>query len=360
MVLLLEVIRLARTPRNVIASHELATDSELRFLTMRKKVVVLGASEPVGLSLVEQLSKNEPEWEVNAVIPEGETLEQLEKDNVVVLNADIQDFEALQAVVDEMDVVYSCYELPQNTRKYWVEHWPPLIDNLLAVTSEERPLVFCDNLYAYGPGTQICTTTLPLKGSELSKPELRALMREKFKERMYESPKSIVVVGGSDLFGPGMGSKSFLGELFIERMVKGKKPLAIGSCENMHDFCYVPDLAHAAHLVSGQKDAYGRFWVCPHSVRGESMEDIAEEVNNHLDEEVEGVRVIAPWMLKSMSLFTTSSAELKEMLPWWIHDYTVDDREFTELFGVQATPFELAIKQTVQSYTSNAETYTFE
>ena len=116
----------------------------------------------------------------------------------------------------------------------------------------------------------------------------------------------------------------------------------------MHDFCFIPDFANALYVASQREDAYGKFWICPHSIHTETLEDIADEVNGHLDKEVEGFRVVSPWMLSSMSYFTSSSVELKEMLPWWTEDYTVQDSQFCEAFHVKATPFEEAIKQTVQ------------
>jgi hypothetical protein len=61
-------------------------------------------------------------------------------------------------------------------------------------------------------------------------------------------------------------------------------------------------------------------------------------------------------MVYAMGLFMTLMAELKEMLSFWTNDYTVDDSELCETFGVQATPPEVALKAYVDFYkTKNKE-----
>mmetsp|Transcript_13968 Transcript_13968/g.32403 ORF Transcript_13968/g.32403 Transcript_13968/m.32403 type:complete len:418 (+) Transcript_13968:44-1297(+) len=306
-------------------------------MTRCKKVVVFGSSGAVGSCLVGIIAKNHPDWEVVGV-PCSDRLG-------AVLDV-LEDLDSMEELTSNVDMVYSCVELPRYQRSYWAEHWPAILENLFKVTSIAKPLVFCDNLYAYGPGTNISTNSKTLLASTKTKPEIRAYLRRKFEARMILSPRSLVVIGASDLFGPDM-EDSLLGENFICKMLKGIKPSAIGRREVMHDFCYVPDLARALYLVSVNPNAFGRFWICPHSIHGETMEEIAEEVNKHLDEEVHGVRFISSWMLRSMALVSNESRELIEMLPWFVSDYTVNNGEFCDMFGVAPTRFEKSIEETV-------------
>lgn len=324
-------------------------------MTNISKVIVFGSTGAIGTSLIEILTEKQPTWEIVAVSRSGPTMDsslaKLQLSRVTIVKGDVEDKDCVQELCKDVQLVFCTVGFARYERKYWSEHWPIVVDNLLAATDESKPLVFCDNLYAYGHGTNLSTSSPTVTPSKASKPQIRALLREKFQARMDASPHSIVVVGGADFFGPNVTFTSFLGDIFVGKMVQGSKPLAVGTADALHDFCYTKDFANALYVASIHPEkAYGRFWICPHSLHNKTLRQIAQDVNQVLDKKIEGITVLPVFMVYIMGLFMTFMAELKEMLLFWTKDYTVDDSEFCEMFGVQATPPEEALREYVDFY----------
>lgn len=325
-------------------------------MTDKKTVVVFGASGAIGTNLIQIASQERPNWSIKAVSRSGSAskcrLGSLDLPNVEMVKGSVENLDDCKSLTENSDIVVSAIGLARYEAKHWAEHWPIIVKNLFEVTSSDRPLIFCDNLYAYGPKVDIDTSTETVPATLTSKPGVRATMRQTFAQRMLDAPQSLTVVGGADFFGPHVTDKSFLGDTFTGNMVGGKKPLAIGTAQAVHDFCYAEDFARALFVTAIRpKKAAGKFWICPHSIHGMTMESIAQAVNGHLDTPVQGMQVLPTFMVHILGWFMTFMRELKEMLPFWTNDYTIrGDRDFTETFGVEATPMDKAIQATVDFY----------
>ena len=320
-----------------------------------QKVIVFGATGAVGTHLVTIISKNQPSWEITAVSRSSTNTMFADLPNVKVVQGDPNKKEDVLNFSADKDIVYSCIGFPRYERKYWAENWPIIADNLLEGSSQTKgqKLVFCDNLYAYGANQKISSSTPSVSPSSKSKPAIRALLRQKFQARMEQRPNSIVVVGGADFFGPLVTSASFLGDTFTKAILNDRKPIAIGSSKAIHDYCYVPDFSNALYLASISEQAYGRFWICPHSIQGKTMNEIASDIASLAGKKTnQKVQVLPGWSLRLLSPFVPFLGEMVEMLPFWKYDYSVDDSDFLKTFHVSATPYEEALKSYIQFYES--------
>lgn len=324
--------------------------------SLNKKVIVFGSTGPIGTNLIQIIANEQPSWQIVAVSRSGpqskSVLASLKLDNVEIVKGDVELLEDVQSLTDSVDLVYCCIGFEKYERKYWAKHWPPVIDNLLAVTSETRPLVVCDNLYAYEAGINMSTSSKLIEASLKSKPAIRSFVHQKLQLRMDSQPKSVTCVGGADFFGPHVHN-SFLGDTFFGSMVlKGQKPLAIATDKAIHDFCYAKDFANALYIASIHDRAYGRFWICPHSIHNMSMHDIATEVSKILSEGTTPtkVQVLPVFLVKMLAVVMPSLSEMKEMLPLWTKDYSVNDSEFCQEFDVEATQMREALSVTVEYY----------
>jgi nucleoside-diphosphate-sugar epimerase len=348
---------LHKTRQFVVTNHT-AKQSRIMSATV-SKVIVFGATGAIGTSLIEIIHEKQPTGEILAVSRSGPNDDSpLAKiPQVTIVKGDVEDLETVQELTKDVQLVFCTVGFTQYESKYWAKHWPVVVDNLLAVTNESRPLVFCDNLYAYGPCTNISPSSPAVSPSTNSKPAIRALLHQKFQGRMDTLPKSIVVVGGADFFGSGVTNMSFLGDTFVGKMVRGNKPLAIGTVDATHDFCYTKDFANALYIASvNPNEAFGKFWICPHSIHDMSMRQIADQVNALLESPVKGVSVMPTFMVYVLSPFMGFMKELKEMLPFWTKDYSVDDSDFCDTFGIAATPPHDALREYVEFYKSIQET----
>lgn len=325
-----------------------------------KTIIIFGATGAIGTTLIEIVTLKNPDWKVLAASRsggKGSHLASMQLPNVTLLQANIEDLEDAKRVMTEnnVDMVFSCIGFPKYEAKHWAEHWPIVVANLLEITSTVCPLVFCDNLYAYGATTNISSKTALVEPSLKTKFGVRAKLRKDyFEPRMKEAPQSITVVGGADFFGPRLDGKSFLADLFVGNIVKGDKPMALGSSSVKHDFCYTHDFSNALYTVAtNPSKSMGRFWICPHNIQGKSLDEIAAIVHKLNGTTDKGISVLPKFMMSILGLFVGDLKNMKEMMPWWTKDYTVDDSEFLSTFqGVKATPMNDALQETIDYYKS--------
>ena len=317
------------------------------------KVLIFGATGPIGTNLIEIICKEQPNWSILAVSRTGgesSRLARLNLPQVTMVKSDIENLEDARQLTQDVDLVYCCIGL-QYEAKYWAAHWPVIVENLLQVTSITRPLIFCDNLYAYGATTDISPDSKIVSPSLKSKPGVRSILHETFQRRMQSDPGSIAVVGGSDFFGASSEGKTVMGEMVLSLIAKNKRAMAFGNAKMKHDFCYVPDFSNALYLVSVNREvAMGKFWICPHSIKGLSMSESASKAYSLVDRKDKGVQVLPVFMVSVMGCFLTFMREMKEMMPLWTNHYTVDDSAFCSTFSVQATPIDEALRETIEYY----------
>jgi nucleoside-diphosphate-sugar epimerase len=326
-------------------------------------VTVFGATGAVGKSLICQLQEMHPEWRIRAICRSGKPTSSAagasnadSASKVTWKDGDIMDLSSVQECVQDSRLVFSCLGFVQYERKYWASHWPRVVENLLQVCRQDRSLIFCDNIYAYGTDHDTIRRSSSLvPPSFTSKPGIRTHLHTMFSRHMKDYPGTVTVLGSADFFGPGVGEKSVLGDNFTGKIVQGQKPLAIGSVSHVHDFAYVPDLARAMIVASTNPKAYDQFWIVPHSIHGKTLQEIANDVaqmaSSQTNTKPVKISVYGSWSCRLLSLVVPVLGEMVEMMPFWTKDYRVDDLDFIETFAMSATPYDEALKELIQSYT---------
>lgn len=332
-----------------------------------EEVIVFGATGAIGSSLIEFLSKEHPKWKIKAVTRSMSTnsrLSQMGLPNIEMVEGDPFDQESMITLSEDCSIVYCCIGFHRYETGYWAKHWPPVIDNLLAAAvsgSKQRKVVFCDNLYSLGSGTNKSIDSELVEPSLKTKPGIRSLLRQKFYDHMEKYPGTVTAVGATEFFGPRITETSFLGDVVTGKIVNNQSPLALFRKDKLHDFCYAPDLARALAVASTSKEAYDKFWICPHSIHGKTMEtivqDIAKITYNNTDEANAKVEptVFPGFAIAMLSPFVTFMRELYQMRDFWTNDYTVDDSHFCKTFGIQATPYEDTLRSLVDFYKNEAK-----
>jgi len=324
--------------------------------------IIFGSTGAIGTSLAEYLSSAHPTWKIRAVSRSLSTdsrrsrLAKMNLPNVtMVQGSPSEDKEQVLQLCQDADLIFCCVGFPQYEAKYWAKHWPKIVDNLLHTIRESngsKKLIFCDNLYAYGAGENLRPDGARIPASLKTKPAIRATMHNLFRQHMQDYPGTLTAVGASDFFGPHVTSNGFLGDTLTGKIVVDEaSPLAIGRVDVVHDFCYAPDFAKALAMASVHEKAYDRFWIAPHSLKGMSLQEIGNRVAAKAGRPTP-VRftTMGPCLVHFMSPFMSFMSEMREMLPNWTSDYTVDDSEFVREFEMEATPADEALDALVKFY----------
>ncbi|CAB9513295.1 NAD-dependent epimerase dehydratase [Seminavis robusta] len=327
-------------------------------------VIVFGSTGAIGTSLIELLSKEHPDWQIKAVtrsISSKSRLAEMGIENVTMVEGDPFSKEDVLSLTKDCEKIYCCVGFHKYETKYWAVNWPLVVDNLLAATvagDQKRQLIFCDNLYAYGPGSNISEKTPTIPPSLKTKPAIRSMLRQNMLEHMKAHPGTLTVIGAADFFGPHLTETSLLGDLTTGKIMAGESPMALCSASVIHDFCFAPDFAKAMAIASVSEKAYDKFWICPHSVHGKTMTEIANDIakvvnGNKAPEKPVKVTALPAFALAILGVFQTLMAELYQMRNFWNSDYTIDDSSFRREFGVEATPYDEALDSVVGFYRQN-------
>ncbi len=230
----------------------------------------------------------------------------------------------------------------------WARDWPRIMTNLLAgCEAAGARFVMVDNLYMYGPQTRPLTEDMPLTRYG-HKPKVRADITRLWQEAHDQGRVRCVAVRASDFYGPGVG-QSILGDTGLGAMAKGKAAMLLGSADLPHDVAYVPDVARATlTLLDAPEDAYGQAWhvpCAPTRTLRQILQIGAEDLGAPLK-----LTVMPPWVMELTSFFMPILREFKEMRFQTDRPYHVDSSRFAKRFWSDATPFEVGVPLTVNSF----------
>ena len=241
------------------------------------------------------------------------------------------------------DAIFNC----ANPLYYrWATDWPPLAHAILAAAEANGSnLVTLNNLYAYGRPSAPMTPHDPLS-AHYEKAQVRATMWHDVKRAHDEGRIRATEVRASDFIGPR--SESYLGML-IPRIMADKSCQVIGDVDAVHSWNYTEDVARTLVTCAQDERSWGRAWHAPAnppcSVR-QAIDDIARLVG------AANVKIIkVPTMaLRALGLFNKNARELPKTLYQFQVPFVIDDSETRSVFGLQPTPWDEALRTTIEFY----------
>ncbi|MCB1474298.1 MAG: NAD-dependent epimerase/dehydratase family protein [Rhodobiaceae bacterium] len=253
----------------------------------------------------------------------------------------------VEAACDGVDTVICTAGLPYRA-SVWERDWPVAMDNLVnGCAASGARLVFADNLYMYGPQTVPLREELPLTDFGI-KPRVRAEITREWRDAHRAGRVKAVAVRASDFYGPDVPN-SVISYFGVRAMLAGKVVMLPYGCDQPHDFTYVPDFAHALVTLADAPDAdYGQAWHVPNAPT-RTLRQVLQ-----LASELAGVklriRVLPGWLRGIMGRFVPELVEMDELAFQTDRPYIVDSRKFLARFGIEATPFETGLAETIASY----------
>ena len=254
--------------------------------------------------------------------------------------ADLLDGRATANAVSGSKVVYLVAGLQYNLAA-WQEQWPRVMRNVIdACKQHGAPLVFFDNVYAYGRVHGVMTEETPFNPVS-KKGEVRAKIATMLLDEMRSGNLQAMITRSADFYGPD-AVQSFPHATVFQRLKAGKSPQWIGNPNAVHTFTFTPDASHAMAVLAQSPEAYGQTWHLPttkEALSGEGFVRLACELAGR-----PGKLQVAPrWMLKVLGIFMPVLRENEEMMYQFEHDYRFDSSKIEAAFGMQPTPYSRGI-----------------
>ena len=300
--------------------------------------VVFGAG-PLGLAVTKQLRAQG--LSARLATRTGRPGATSETGGVEWVRADAADPASAAAVCAGATVVYHCAGAPYNR---WPELLPGMLEGIIAgARSAGATLVYGDNLYMYGPVAGPLTETLP-DASTSTKGALRARLARRLLDAHKRGELRAAIGRGSDFFGP-YAITSHAGERVFPRALAGKAAEVVGDPEKLHTFTFIDDFARALVILGSREEALGHAWHVPNAPTV-TTRAFVEQVFRAAGTRPR-LRAAPRWLLGIVGLFDPVVRELRETLYQFEQDFVVDSNRFTETFGMQSTPLDDAIGQTL-------------
>ena len=272
-----------------------------------------------------------------------------------IFAADLLDARATAQAVAGSNVAYLVAGLKYDLA-VWQEQWPKVMRNVIdACKRHGSRLVFFDNVYAYGRVDGVMTEDTPFNPSS-RKGEVRARIATTVLDEMHSGELQAMIVRAADFYGPG-ATQSFPHATVFERLRAGKTPQWIGNPQAVHTFTYTPDAGRAVAALGQSAAAYGQTWHVP-----TSSEPVTGEKFVHLACELAGrppkMQVAPRWMLRLMGVFMPVLRENEEMMYQFEADYRFDSSKIEAAYGLNPTPYQEGIANTLGTSTWGLETPT--
>jgi len=227
----------------------------------------------------------------------------------------------------------------------WPAGFPPLVDGVLGgLAGTGRRLVVVDNLYMYGPtgGTPILET-LPYAATT-RKGRARAAMATRLLDAHRAGGVAVAIGRASDFFGPG-ATGSAVGDRFFPPLLAGRAADVYGHPEMPHTYTFAPDFARALIELGRHDAAFGRAWHVPNAptVSTTRFVELAAAAAGTPPKS----RTVGKLTLRIGGLFIPEAREMIEMAYEFEEPFIVDDSAFRVAFGLEPTPLETSLAETV-------------
>lgn len=257
--------------------------------------------------------------------------------------ADLSIPENVDKAVAGSDVVYLVVGLDYKT-EIWQEKWPKLMRAVIdACIKHKARLVFFDNVYMY----DIKAIPHMTEASPVNPPSKKGEVRRQIAQMLMDEVKAgrlmALIARSADFYGP-KNEKSFINEMVIKSLRKGKSADWLLDTDKKHSFTFTPDAARATAILGNTDDAYNQVWHLPtdsNTLTGREFAGLfAKELNAK-----PRVRPIPMWLLKILGIFIPIMKEIQEMSYQYNRDYFFDSSKFDKRFNFKTTTYSEGVKE---------------
>ncbi|WP_448627114.1 NAD-dependent epimerase/dehydratase family protein [Geodermatophilus sp. URMC 64] len=269
-------------------------------------------------------------------------------DDVEVIGGDAGDPAFSTEVAGGAGVVYQTLNPPYSE---WTTQFPRLQAGVLAAAEATGArLVSMENVYTYGrPAGRVLTEDLP-DGAHTRKGQLRGRMARDLLAAHAAGRVEVAIGRASDYFGPRGGAQSNLGDRVFPAALAGKTASVLGDPDQPHTYTFIPDIGEGLAVLGEHPDAPGQVWHLPNDPDTRTTRQLVDIVYGLAGHPGGRLRAMPSLVLRALGLINPIMRELVEMQYQFAEPFIVDSSKITNKLGIEATPVEQALADTLQSY----------
>ena len=269
-------------------------------------------------------------------------------DDVEVVGGDARDPGFTSAAATGARVVYQTLNPPYPE---WTAQFPALQTGVLAAAEATGArLVSMENVYMYGRPAGRPLTEDRAYDAHTKKGQLRGCMARDLLRAHQDGRVEVTIGRASDYFGPRGGGQSNLGDGVFTAALAGKTASVLGDLDQPHTYSYIPDIGEGLAALGEHPDAPGQVWHLPNDPDTRTTRQLVDIVYRHAGQPDTEVRALPPLLLRGLGLVNPIVRELLEMQYQFEEPFIVDSSKMTTKLGCQATPYDRAIADTLETY----------
>jgi nucleoside-diphosphate-sugar epimerase len=263
-----------------------------------------------------------------------------------LFRADLTNTEMVEKAVEGSDVVYLVVGFDYKV-DVWQDKWPKLMQATInACIKYKARLVFFDNVYMYDIKEIPHMTEESAINPHSRKGEVRRQIAQMLIDEVKAGRLMALIARAADFYGPNI-EKSFVNEMVLKNLKKGKAANWLLDADKKHSFTYTPDAARATAILGNTDDAYNQVWHLPtdnNTLTGREFVGLfAKELNVK-----PRVSPMPMWLLKILGLFIPVMKEIQEMSYQYNRDYFFDSSKFDKRFKFKTTTYQEGVKECVR------------
>jgi nucleoside-diphosphate-sugar epimerase len=232
-----------------------------------------------------------------------------------------------------------------------VELFPALQAGVLAAAQATGArLVSMENVYMYGrPAGQPLTETRPY-AAHTKKGQLRARMARELLAAHQAGNVQVAIGRASDYFGPRGGAQSNLGDRVFPAALAGRTATVMGDPDQPHTYTYIPDIGEGLAVLGEHPDTPGEVWHLPNDPQTRTTRQLVDTIYQLAGQPKTKLRGTPVLLLRALGVVNPTVRELVELQYEFQEPFIVDSSKIATKLGVNATPLEQALADTLASY----------
>jgi len=301
---------------------------------------ILGANGAIGQAVLKELQKRQLDFRLVS--------RKRMQDFPESITANLLNREEMDKAVKGSQFVYLCVGLPYST-KVWENQWKIIMQNVIdACAKYESKIIFLDNIYMYSAPLPLSFDEKATKNPTSKKGQIRKEISEMLLQAIDLGKVKGLIGRSADFYGEG-ASNSVLYISILEKMLNGKKPLALSKGNVKHTYADVNDNGRALVELALCEECNGEVYHLPVS-RPITLFEIVAIFNEELKTSSK-LKVMSTPMLKILSYFIPILRESSEMQYQFEQEYIMSFNKFRSTFpDFHVTPIEQGLKEMVNYF----------